>query len=90
MRDDDRHGVPRKLFKAELVKPEEYTGNSIRLLGFDGGAVTVPLAKVWLHIGEYVTKHVMAVCEDPPESAILGLDIGILDYLMQPERVEGG
>ena len=69
--------------KADLVKPEEYIGDSIRLLGFDGEAVTVPL---WLHIGEYVIKHMVAVCKDPPQQALLGLDIGILDYLMQLER----
>lgn len=79
-------GAQKTVVKADMVKPEEYTGNSIRLVGFDGGAVTVPLAKVWLHIGDYVIKHVVAVCKNPPEQALLGLDIGILDYLMQLER----
>ena len=79
-------GAQKTVVKADLVKPEEYIGDSIRLLGFDGGAVTVPLAKVWLHIGEYVIKHVVAVCKDPPQQALLGLDIGILDYLMKLER----
>ena len=79
-------GAQKTVVKADLVKPEEYTGKSIRLLGFDGGAVTVPLAKVWLHIGEYAIQHVVAVCDEPSEEALLGLDIGMLDYLMQLEK----
>ena len=61
-------------------------GKSIRLLGFDGGAVTVPLVQVWLHIGEYAIQHVVAVCDEPSEECLLGLDIGMLDYLMQLEK----
>ena len=79
-------GAQKTVVKADLVQPEEYTGESMKLLGFDGGAVTVPLAKVWLHIGEYAIQHDVAVCKDPPEQALLGLDIGILDYLMQLEK----
>ena len=65
-------GAQKTVVKADLVKPEEYTGKSIRLLGFDGEAVTVPLAQVWLHIGEYAIQHVVAVCDEPSEEALLG------------------
>ena len=78
-------GAQKTVVNADLVKSEEYTGGSIRLLGFNGGAVIVPLAEVWLHIGDYVFKHV-AVCNNSPEQILLGLDIGILDYLMQLEK----
>ena len=50
-------GAQKTVVNADLVKSEEYTGNSIRLLGFNGGAVTAPLAKVWLHIGDYVFQR---------------------------------
>ena len=79
-------GAQKTVLHADMVKPEEYTGDSIRLLEFYGGAVTVPLAKVWFHIGDYVFKHEVAVCRNSPEQALLGLDIGILDYLMQLEK----
>lgn len=47
--------------------------------------MTVPLAKVWLHIGNYPIQHVVAVCKEPPEPALLGVDIGIPEYIMQLE-----
>lgn len=60
-------GAQKSVVNADLVKSEEYTGNTIRLMGFNGEAVTVPLAKIWLHIGEYVFQHVVAVCQGSPE-----------------------
>ena len=83
MSDDYRHGGSENCREGRLGKTR---GVHWGLHQVDGGAVTVPLAKVWLHIGEYVIKHVVAVCKDPPQQALLGLDIGILDYLMQLER----
>ena len=41
----------------------------------------MPLANVWIHAGEYSFKQQVAVCEDPILDVLLGLDIGILDYL---------
>lgn len=54
--------------------------------GFDGRAVNVPAAEVWLHIGDYSFKHVVAVSKNSLEQALLGLDIGIIDYLLSLER----
>ena len=79
-------GAQKTVVSADLVELDEYTGESIRLLGFNGEAVNVPLAMVWLHFGDYVFQHAVAVCKDSPEQALLGLDIGKLDYLMQLEK----
>ena len=36
--------------RAGLMQEEEYIGETIRLVGFDGKAVVAPLASVWLYV----------------------------------------
>ena len=85
-------GAQLTVVKAGLVEEVEYTGETIRLLDFRGKASEVPLANVWVHTGEYSFKQEVAVCEDPIQDVLLGLDIGILDYLWElaKKQVQGG
>ena len=70
-------GAQLTVVKAGLVESKDYTGENIRLLDFRGQASEVPLANVWIHAGEYSFKQQVAVCEDPIQDVLLGLDIGI-------------
>ena len=79
-------GAQATVVDSDLVKPDEYTGKVITLLGFDGRAVTAPVAKVWFHIGDYCFRQEVAACKNPLEPALLGLDIPYFDYLVELER----
>ena len=51
-----------------------------------GNSFTTRAAKVWLHLGEYVVKHEVAVSEQLGEAVLLGMDLGLLNYLLQLEQ----
>ena len=68
-------GAQQTVVRADLVEDHEYTGETIRLMGYNGQTIVNPLAQVWLHVGEYVMKHLAAVCQDAPTDVLIGLDI---------------
>ena len=41
---------------------------------------------MWLHFGEYCLKHTVAVSEEMSEAVLLGMDLDLLDYLLQLEK----
>lgn len=53
---------------------------SQRILQWTKGAF--PLAKVWIHVGDYSLHHDVAVVEEVTEPVLLGLNIGIHSYLL--------
>ena len=68
-----------------MVKPLECTEKSIRLTGFKG-TDRVSLAKVWIYVGDYALHHTTPAVEDATESVLQGLDLGILEYLLDVEK----
>ena len=65
---------------------KEYTGETLNLMSVCGNTFTVPAARVWLHFGEYSIEHVVAVSKDLREAVLLGMDLDLLDYLLQLEK----
>ena len=46
-------GAEKTRVSAELVQPEQFLGKTIPLIGFDGGKMHAPIAKVWIKVAEY-------------------------------------
>lgn len=79
-------GAQQTVVHASLVEDHEYTGETIRLMGYNGHTTENPMASVWVHVGEYSIRHEVAVCKEAPSDVLIGLDIGILDYLLTLEK----
>ena len=76
-------GAEKTVVSAELVQPEQYLGKTIPLIGFDGGKMHAPIAKVWIKVGEYGISAEVAVISNAPEMVYLGVDLGITKYLLE-------
>ena len=79
-------GAQLTLVREDLVDRKEYTGETLNLMSVCGKTFTVPAARVWLHFGEYSIEHVVAVSKDLREAVLLGMDLDLLDYLLQLEK----
>ena len=60
-------GAEKTLVSAELVQPEQYLGKTIPLIGFDGGKMHAPIAKVWIKVGQYGIPAEVAVVSNASE-----------------------
>ena len=76
-------GAEKIMVSAELVQPEQYLGKTIPLIGFDGGKMHAPIAKVRIKVAEYGISTEVAVISNAPEMVYLGLDLGITKYLLE-------
>ena len=74
------------MVRADLVREEDFTGELVTLKSVCGNSFTTRAAKVWLHLGDYVVKHEVAVSEQLGEAVLLGMDLGLLNYLLQLEQ----
>ena len=74
------------MVRADLVQEEDYTGERVTLRSVCGRSFSARTAKVWLHFGDYALKHDVAVSEHLSEAVLLGMDLGLLDYLLQLEK----
>ena len=70
----------------DLVDEKQYTGETMSLMSVWGKTLSVPEAQVWLHFGEYSINHRVAVSKDIREAVLLGMDLDLLDYLLQLEK----
>ena len=61
---------------ARLVEVEQYLPETIQMTGANGIQVSHPNAKIWLHVGSFSIRHVVAVVKDFSDDVILGLDLG--------------
>ena len=71
------------MVRADLVREEDFTGELVTLKSVCGNSFTTRAAK---HLGEYVVKHEVAVSEQLGEAVLLGMDLGLLNYLLQLEQ----
>ena len=78
-------GADRTVVDANLVEETEYLGRSVTLEGFNGFNVSQPLAKVWIEVGKHRLHHIVAVVDNAPEKILLGMDTGIMRYLLELE-----
>ena len=78
-------GVDRTVVDANQVEEREYLGRNVTLEGFNGFNVSQPLAKVWIEVGKHRLHHIVAVVDNAPEKILLGMDTGIMRYLLELE-----
>ena len=78
-------GADRTVVDANLVEETEYLGGNVTLEGFNGFNVSQPLAKVWIEVGKHRLHHIVAVVDNAPEKILLGMDTGIMRYLLELE-----
>ena len=70
-----------------LVTPEDYTGETTTLSGFGSSPQDWPLAKIRLCVGNHTNDYIVAVSDwIGHNDAYLGVDLGLLDYLIYVER----
>ena len=74
------------MVRADLVKQVEYSGEMLKLKSVCGKTFTARAACVWLHFREYCLKHTVAVSEEMSEAVLLGMDLDLLNYLLQLEE----
>ena len=74
------------MVRADLVREEDFTGEVVALKSVCGKVFTTQTARVWLHFGEYALQHEVAVSGQLSEAVLLGMDLGLLDYLLQLEK----
>ena len=67
-------GAEKTVVSAKLVQPEQHLGKTIPSIGFDGGKMHAPIAKVWIKVGEYGIPAEVAVISNAPEMVCLGVD----------------
>ena len=79
-------GASMTVVNSSLVQPEQYTNKNVKLTGFSGESRHVPLVKVWLTFGEYCMKCTVAAVENCSEQVLLGMDLGLLEYLLKLEK----
>ena len=79
-------GASMTVVNSSLVQPEQYTNKNVKLTGFSGESKYVPLVKVWLTFGEYCMKCTVAAVENCSEQVLLGMDLGLLEYLLKSEK----
>lgn len=84
-------GADNTVVRADLVAEADYTGNSIRVGDYYGCWRNVPMAKVWIGIGdEFLFKHeVLVVPRDCPHEVLLGNDLDIFDHLYELAQGRG-
>ena len=51
--------------------------------GFNGFNASQPLAEVWIEVGKHRLHHIVAVVDNAPEKILLGMDMGIMRYLLE-------
>ena len=78
-------GADRTVVDANLVEETEYLGGNVTLEGFNGFNASQPLAKVWIEVGKHRLHHIVAVVDNAPEKILLGMDTGIMRYLLELE-----
>ena len=70
-----------------LVTPEDYTGETTTLSGFGSSPQDWPLAKIRLCVGNHTNDYIVAVSDwIGHDDAYLGMDLGLLDYLIYVEK----
>jgi hypothetical protein len=74
------------MVRADLVRKEDFTGEVVPLKSVCGKAFPAQVARVWLHFGKYTAKREVAVSEHLSEAVLLGMDLGLLDYLLKLEK----
>ena len=68
------------------LTPLQYVGEHVLIKEYRKAPEKVPLAKVWLEVGEYSMQREVAVINDATEPVLLGMDLGILQYLLGLEK----
>ncbi len=63
--------------------------NHVLIKGYRKVPEKVPLANVWLEVGENSMQRKVAVMDDATEPVLLGMDLGLLLYLLELEMEEG-
>ena len=79
-------GAQITMVDSSLVNPLQYVGEHVLIKGYRKAPEKVPLAKVWLEVGEYSMQREVAVMNDATEPVLLGMDLGILQYLLGLEK----
>ena len=79
-------GATVTVVNSNVVQPEQYTDKMVKLTGFRGESKHVPLVKVWLTFGEYSMKCTVAAVENCSEQVLLGMDLGLIEYLLKLEK----
>ena len=79
-------GAQITMVDSSLVNPLQYVGEHVLIKGYRKAPEKVPLAKVWLEVGEYSMQREAAVMNDATEPVLLGMDLGILQYLLRLEK----
>ena len=79
-------GAELAVVKPAMVDVENYTGRGMVSEVYEGKQEKVQIARVWLHLGEYSMKREVVVSEETKDDVLLGLDIGIINYLMELEK----
>ena len=78
-------GADRTVVDANLVEEKEYLGRNVTLEGFNGFNTSQPLAKVWIEVVKHRLHHIVAVVDNVLEKILLGMDTGIMRYLLELE-----
>ena len=80
-------GAEQSMVRAELVDKSEYVKENVRVEGFVGEAKIIPLANVWIDIGNFRFQQKVAVFKCCPD-LLLGANVRtcILDALLGFER----
>ena len=78
-------GADRTVVDANLLEEKEYLGRNVTLESFNGFNASQPLAKVWIEVGKHRLHHIVAVVDNAPEKILLGMDMGIMRYLLELE-----
>ena len=79
-------GAQITMVDSSLVNPLQYVGEHVLIKGYRKAPEKVPLAKVWLEVGEYSMQRKVAVMNDATERVLLGMDLGILQCLLGLEK----
>ena len=78
-------GADRTVFDANLVEETENLVRNVTLEGFNGFNASQSLAKVWNEVGKHRLHHIVAVVDNASEKILLGMDTGIMRYLLELE-----
>ena len=77
------NGADRSVVHPSVVEPNEWLGKKIKVKGVHGNVVESPLARVWLHTGDYSICLVVVAIENTQDKVLIGRDIAPVLLMLQ-------
>lgn len=81
-------GADQTVVSADLVDPKFFTGKTMKLVGFNRAKEEVPMARVWLSMGDFLFQQDVAVLKVAMDPVLLGTELGIIEELMDLSKFQ--